>query len=102
MSCFQGEGNVTNASSLLLLSLRLSLEGPPSTNHLKDDVVSSQGAGMEVSSATSETPSSKPLEDLSTLFPQYGEAFLAACLRAFDNSADRAIDAIFTVVRWRC
>ena len=41
--------------------------------------------------------SSNCVLELKQIFPDYGEAFLSACLTVFDESLDRTIDALLTV-----
>ena len=47
-------------------------------------------------SSSSSAPERQSLEAIKSLFPDYGDLFLIACLQVFDGSVDRTIDALLS------
>ena len=70
-----------------------------STNGSAQASIASQANLKEASVpalSSSSAPERQSLEAIKSLFPDYGDLFLIACLQVFDGSVDRTIDALLS------
>lgn len=66
----------------------------PSCNNIAGSPATAALAVNSASSSSSEQSSSGAISELKAIFPDYGDAFLIACLRAFDGNNERTVDAL--------
>lgn len=88
LSCFAGTGDAEGG--LLMLSLRRQQGSGRTEGH-------GGGKVAEPLAVQPENGVSDGMEALRQMFPDCGDVFLGACLRAFDMSPERTIDALLSV-----
>lgn len=110
IDCLRGSGNIESCiqKSCLYIALQhIRAVEPSKPSSSQPDTVIGNGYAMaqgasrgrveDRTQADISTTASSALEALQGMFPDYGRAFLAACLAANSGEADRAAEAILTV-----
>lgn len=97
LECFSGGLAADSSAGCSLLLFSLAGCHRPAISPIQNAESTSGADGRANDLESSGDPTSMAIKDLKTLFPDCGDVFLRACLKAFDDNKERTVDALLSV-----